>query len=199
MLWPTAFQPCQKCSLFPLQGLIGKIPEGELNALRMGVPVILSLPCLCFQATRPTVTRELWGITLLFSILYGVQMVTKYTAVNYIPIATATALAMATRMFSCIVLFRIFRHELITISRCMSILLSITGIILMAQPSWLFPSEISGSTINKTYSGYQEQWIGFILIIVSNVLAAIQLLMQRSTQIADVSTWALTWWSFSVG
>ena len=103
-------------------------------------------PSNCDLCSIIQVPRPQWGWTMLYGILIGYLTLSKFVAVNFIPVSTMQCLTITVNLITAPILFRIVGSEKPTIMTLINILLCTVGVIFMVQPPGLF---LSLSAVNQ--------------------------------------------------
>ncbi len=79
----------------------------------------------------------------MFSVFHGISTITLYSAVNYIPVGTARALAFTGKMIFNVILFWGLKYEKATIYKVIAIVMCVAGSVLIIQPPPIFSGNFS--------------------------------------------------------
>ncbi len=107
--------------------------------------ILISTPSThrCKKVNLSSITqvpRPQWGWTLLYGILVGYLTLSKFVAVNFIPVSTTQCLTITVNLITAPIIFRIVGSEKPTVMTLINILLCTLGVIFMVQPPGMFLS-----------------------------------------------------------
>lgn len=134
-----------------VQYLGGAIPENELNAIRFGIGTFMSAAFLA------TVDRKNWLIALkqwpvfFFVVVFGcLYNGTLYTAAAYAPLGVVGGLSLATAIITNAFLSICVKSER-KLCHYISAVIAVTGIILLAQPDFIFHPSSEGKNATTSW------------------------------------------------
>ena len=130
------------------QGILAKflkdIPTGEFIIITCINSLLIFFPLMTFRGisliTFPL--KKLVFLRVMFSVVVKLSEVWSY---QNLPLGDATALIFASPVFACI-FGRIFLKEKLTLPQIISMVFGIFGIVLIAKPTFLFPSDAENAS-----------------------------------------------------
>ncbi|XP_037837010.1 solute carrier family 35 member G1 isoform X2 [Kryptolebias marmoratus] len=116
----------------------------EISALRCFFQILFILPMLIYHKTGFLGPRDKRVFLVLRGFIGSNAMILLYYSVQHMPLADATVIMFSNPVFTSLLAW-IFLKEKCTIWDCVFTLFTITGVILIARPSFLFGEHLSGT------------------------------------------------------
>ena len=116
--------------------LIGQsIPLGELLLVRFAVQAIVLIPLVWFTARLWRMNARIFRLTFLRTLLHIIGIGAMFTALQYLPLADAVAIAFV-MPFLMLLLGKFFLNEEVGIRRILACVVGFVGTLLVIQPSF---------------------------------------------------------------
>ncbi|KAG8431168.1 hypothetical protein GDO86_019322 [Hymenochirus boettgeri] len=154
---------------------IGDLHSVEISAIRCIFQMMLILPGLIYFKTGFLGPKEQRIFLFLRGFLGSGAMILMYYAVQSMPLADATVIAFSRPAFTCIFAC-IFLKEKCTVWDIVFILFTITGVILIARPPFLFGSQLEDLEVN-----YTDRLKGTMAALASAVGVSLTIVVLRRT------------------
>lgn len=145
----------------------------EISAIRCIFQMLFVLPGLIYYKVGFLGPRDQRIFLFLRGLLGSTAMILLYYAVQSMPLADATVITFSSPAFTCIFAC-IFLKEKCTVWDILFMLFTITGVILIARPPFLFGSRNEG--LEEEYSNHMK---GTIAAVASAVGASLTLVVLR--------------------
>ena len=128
----------QSTSKICVQALDRSVPDFGLNSLRCGFATVGM--ALYFLITRnfPRVPKDNIPNVFLLCLVSNLVTIGIYVTLTFIPIASAECLILTTYLITGLVFFTAINKEKLRWDKLVSVPLSVTGVILVLQPSFIF-------------------------------------------------------------
>ncbi|XP_029465741.1 solute carrier family 35 member G1-like isoform X3 [Rhinatrema bivittatum] len=152
---------------------IEDIHSVEISAIRCIFQLLFVLPALIYCKTGFLGPKGQRVFLLFRGLLGSSAMILLYYAVQLIPLADATVITFSSPVFTSIFAC-IFLKEFCTIWDIIFMICTITGVVLIARPPFLFGSHLEG--IEGDYSNHLK---GTIVAVTSAIAAASTLVLLR--------------------
>ncbi|MEX0340285.1 MAG: DMT family transporter [Arenibacterium sp.] len=116
--------------------LIGQsIPLGQLLLVRFGVQAIVLIPLVWLTRRLWRMSPRIFRLTLLRTLLHIIGIGAMFTALQYLPLADAVAIAFV-MPFLMLLLGKFFLNEEVGMRRILACLVGFVGTLLVIQPSF---------------------------------------------------------------
>ena len=205
-----------------VQLLKRKVPDFELNTLRIGVAFVAFSFALLVTRTIPVLPREEIPSTIAFGAFSFLSSTCHFVAVTFVPISTVQCLHFTCGIIFGMFLFRIFLEDKITIKSVLCATLCTIGVTLVIQPNFIFTKTVpsadgvtdihdSNITIAKSMdshleAAYQDKIhnfmftvLGYILSGTTGVIISCNLLLLKRHQYLNENKFKVLFWSFLTG
>ena len=136
---------CIVLSTVCVQLLERTIPDFELNFIRCLFGLIVFSGYFVLRRHSPLVPKSGILTTVAYGTVVAVISLCSYISVTFIPLTSLQSVKITINISLSMILFAICLKESITVKSIVSALLSITGVILIIQPGFIFTRSQSGS------------------------------------------------------
>ena len=99
--------------------------------------------------TLAKISRGSFLPVFLFVPIACVVTIFEYTAITFIPVASAHCVLLTVALLSGLVLFTLVTKERITVEKVVSAVLCITGVVLVLQPAFIFHNDLEASNLDR--------------------------------------------------
>lgn len=128
------------CIIAPVGDAIAKIlgqtvPVGQLVLIRFAVQAVLLVPLIWLTGRAWRMSRRIFGLTTLRTVLHIAGIGAMVTALKYLPLADAVAIAFV-MPFIMLVLGHFFLQEEVGVKRIAACTVGFLGTLLVVQPSF---------------------------------------------------------------
>lgn len=128
------------CAIAPMGDAIAKvlgatIPLGQLLTVRFAVQVIVLLPIVLWTGRRLVMSRRVFRLTAVRTVLHIVGVGAMFTSLRYLPLADAVAIAFV-MPFIMLLLGKLVLNEQIGARRMIACAVGFIGTLLVVQPSF---------------------------------------------------------------
>jgi drug/metabolite transporter (DMT)-like permease len=128
------------CALAPIGDAIAKvlgatIPLGQLVTVRFAVQVVVLLPIVLWTGRRLVMSRRVFRLTAVRTVLHIVGVGAMFTSLRYLPLADAVAIAFV-MPFIMLLLGKLVLNEQIGARRMIACAIGFVGTLLVVQPSF---------------------------------------------------------------
>ena len=202
---------CAVASASSVQLLEKKIPDFELNSFRCGTTFIIFLFGMITRRNFPTIERTEIVSTMLYSVLAFSAAMTWYTAVTFLPIASAQCIVQTTNITTGLCLFYFFLSDKVDIYVFISASICTGGVVLAIQPEFIFNNGESSSGVannsllnDETPDGNERigsghlpmQLLKYILPIVTGLVLTLDIVVLKRRPYLSQHVIEVIFWCF---
>ena len=125
-----------------------RIPDLELNAIRSSTPFVYLGIWTTLTRNWPVVPRNDLYYVALYASLISANTLCTYTAITFVPFASAQCIAITCQVLFGLILFAVCLKENVSITTVVAIILVVTGVFLVIQPEVIFQRKPDPMNLN---------------------------------------------------
>ena len=164
-----------------------RIPDFELNAIRLVISWTLMVALLMVSRKLPRVEKFNMAIICLYSVTSVSISLGFFIAVTMSALSSVQCIMITSGITSGLFIFRLTLNEKITVKKLFCALLCITGVILVVQPEFLFYTKQAQNTTEMIHTQGEHDTetnviytvLSFVLPIISGTIQSAQMMIVK--------------------